>query len=101
MYEMIVGLYVKDDQIYDSYRMEMKPLLEKRQGGFRYDFRVSETLKNEEKKPINRVFAIYFGSKDLMDDFFSDPVYLKIKEKYFLSSVEHTTIISEYQRASS
>lgn len=98
MYEMMVGLLVKDDEIYANYRKEMKPLLSKRDGGFRYDFQVSNVLTNEEGKPINRVFAIYFGNKEKMNDFFSDPDYLKVKEKYFKTSVEHTTIISEYER---
>ena len=98
MYEMMVGLYVIDDEAYTNYRKDMKPLLEKREGGFRYDFKVSEVLKNEEGRPINRVFVIYFGSKELMDNFFSDPEYKVVREKHFESSVEHTTIISEYDR---
>ncbi len=98
MYEMIVGLYIKNDEIYSQYRKDMTPLLEQKEGGFRYDFKVSEVLKNEGENPINRVFAIYFGSKIQMDQFFSDPKYLEIKNKYFEPSVGHTTIISEYTR---
>ncbi len=64
----------------------------------RYDFKVSETLRNEEGRPINRVFAIYFESKDKMDQFFGNPNYLKAKAQYFDNSVEATTIISEYHR---
>lgn len=97
-YEMIVGLQIKDDEVYAEYRKAMRPLLEKADGGFRYDFKVSEVLKNEEGRPVNRVFAIYFGSKKQSDDFFAHPEYLKIKQQYFEASVEATTIISEYER---
>ncbi len=97
---MMVGLQIKNDQMYSDYRQAMKPLLEKASGGFRYDFKVSETLKNQEGRPINRVFAIYFGSKKLSDEFFSDPEYVEIKSQYFEGAVEATTIISDYERNS-
>ncbi len=97
-YERVVGLQVKNDDRYDQYRAAMRPLLEKVGGGFRYDFKVSEVLKNEEGRPINRVFMIYFENKEKSDQFFSDPEYIKIRQEYFESSVEATTIISEYER---
>lgn len=97
-YEMMVGLYVKDDSKYSDYRDAMRPLLEKVDGGFRYDFKVSEVLQNVEGRPINRVFAIYFGSKDMSKSFFSNPEYKKIKAKFFEESVGATTIIAEYER---
>lgn len=96
-YEMMVGLQVKDDQVYTQYREAMTPLLQTYGGGFRYDFRVSEVLKNEEGRPINRVFAIYFSSEENMNSFFSNSEYLKIKSKFFENSVEATTIISQYE----
>lgn len=95
---MIVGLQVKNTIDYSHYREAMSPLLATFEGGFRYDFNVSETLKNEEGRPINRVFAIFFGSKEKMEQFFSHPDYLHIKARYFESSVEAMTIISEYSR---
>ena len=97
-YEMIVGLQVKNDEVYSSYRAAMRPILENVGGGFRYDFKTSEVLINEEGRPINRVFAIYFEDEKKMKEFFSDPEYLKVKQKYFETSVEATTIISEYSR---
>ncbi len=97
-YEMMVGLQVANDDVYTEYRNAMKPLLEKAEGGFRYDFKVSDVLKNEEGRPINRVFAIYFGDKEKSDNFFSAPEYLEIKNQFFEASVEATTIISEYER---
>lgn len=98
MYEMAVGLNIINDEVYSNYRKEMKPLLEAHQGGFRYDFKVSEVLKNEDGNPINRVFFIYFGSEDLMDQFFANPEYLKIKSQFFEESVQATTILSSYSR---
>jgi len=97
-YEMIVGLQIKNDELYKQYRNAMKPLLEVYNGGFRYDFKISETLKNEEGRPINRVFAIFFKDKESMGSFFSEPKYIEIKAKFFEPSVEATTIISEYNR---
>ena len=95
---MIVGLQIKNDVEYTNYREAMRPILNSYEGGFRYDFKVSETLKNEEGRPINRVFAIYFGNKNKMDAFFSNPEYLKVKSQFFDASVEATTIISAYER---
>lgn len=97
-YEMMVGLNVKDNDVYTEYRAAMKPLLVQAEGGFRYDFMVSETLKAESGDDINRVFAIYFGDKLKMESFFSNPDYLKVKEEFFERSVVSTTIISQYER---
>ncbi|PIP91455.1 MAG: DUF1330 domain-containing protein [Bdellovibrionales bacterium CG12_big_fil_rev_8_21_14_0_65_38_15] len=97
-YEMMVGLQVKDDIQYSNYREAMGSILATHGGGFRYDFKVSEILKNEEGRPINRVFAIYFENKEKMDAFFSNPDYLKAKSQFFEVSVDATTIISEYER---
>ena len=94
----MVGLYVKDDSNYSLYRKAMIPVLETFGGGFRYEFKVSETLINESKRPINRVFAIYFKDKNSMESFFNQPKYLEIKAEFFEKSVESTTIISEYNR---
>lgn len=77
---------MKDDSLYTDYR--------KAEGGFRYDFIVSEVLVNEDERPINRVFVIFFESKDKSNNFFSDHEYLKVENNYFESSVESTTIIS-------
>ena len=98
-YEMMIGLQVKDDKIYLLYREAMRPILLDCGGGFRYDFKVSEVLQNQEGRPINRVFAIYFKDKSNKDKFFSIPDYQKIKQKYFENSVEATTVISEYDRS--
>ena len=95
---MIVGLQISNEDLYRDYRKAMKPLLDKAGGGFRYDFKVSEVLQNQEGHPINRVFAIYFGSKTKKENFFHDPAYQEIKKQFFEASVEATTIISEYER---
>jgi uncharacterized protein (DUF1330 family) len=97
-HEVLVGLEVVDDNAYSAYRKEMTPLLERAGGGFRYDFRVSEVLKNENKRLVNRVFLIFFKDKSAMDSFFTRADYLEIKKKYFENAVRSTTIISEYER---
>ena len=76
--EMLVGLNVVDDEVYQSYRDEMTPILKSYGGGFGYDFRVSEVLKSKTDAPINRVFTIYFSNEDSMNSFFSNDEYLKM-----------------------
>lgn len=98
-YEMLVGLDVLDDCLYQEYRKEMKPILATYGGGFGYDFKVAEMLKSEVDTEINRVFTIFFKDSDAMDDFFSDPDYLKVKQQYFDASVGSMTIISSYEKA--
>lgn len=94
----MVGLQVTDDNLYTSYRKAMKPILAEYGGGFRYDFKVSEVLKNEGENLMNRVFVIYFRDKQAMDSFFSNVEYKKVKQEFFEKSVSATTIISEYSR---
>jgi uncharacterized protein (DUF1330 family) len=95
--ETLVGLNVVDDRAYQSYRDEMTPLLRRYGGGFGYDFKVAEVLQAETEAPINRVFTIYFPSDDESKAFFSDAEYLKIKARFFETSVADTTIIATYE----
>ncbi len=97
-YEMMVGLSVTDDELYRQYRDAMAPLLARHGGGFRYDFTIATVLRSASEHPINRVFAIYFGSKTAMDHFFADPDYLTIKARFFARSVAGTTIFGAYER---
>ncbi len=96
--EMLVGLYVIDDEAYQLYRDEMTPILLSYCGGFGYDFKLSEVLKSKTEAPINRVFTIYFSNEHSMNSFFSNDEYLKIKERHFEKSVTDTTIIATYGR---
>lgn len=98
MYEMLVGLNIKDSEVYAQYRAAMMPLLETYGGGFRYDFEIQKTLKSSSDKPINRVFAIYFRDLDAKEQFFANPQYLEIKKKFFEPSVQDRTLIAEYSR---
>ncbi|MBD1581388.1 DUF1330 domain-containing protein [Pseudoalteromonas sp. S16_S37] len=98
MYEMLVGLEVYDGGIYEQYRAAMKPLLAQYEGGFGYDFAVSEVLRSEVDVAINRVFTIYFANKAKADGFFSNNDYLAIKSQYFESSVRNTVIIASYEK---
>ncbi len=96
--EMLVGLNIVDDEAYQSYREEMTPILKRYDGGFGYDFKVSEVLKSTTEAPINRVFTIYFSTEDSMKSFFLNDEYLKIKQRHFEKSVTDTTIIATYER---
>jgi len=44
-YEILVGLNVTDDELYQKYRDEMTPILKTYGGGFRYDFTIEKVLK--------------------------------------------------------
>ena len=97
--EMLVGLNVIDDQVYQLYRDEIMPILKHHSGGFGYDFKVSEVLRSETQAPINRVFTIYFSNEDAKKAFFSNEEYLRVRQRHFEGSVTDTTIIATYQRS--
>lgn len=96
-YEMLVGLKIKDPELYQSYREAMGPILKQYGGGFKYDFWIKETLKSDTNNPIDRVFAIYFQDKQSMEEFFANPDYLIAKKNFFEESVAATTIIASYE----
>ena len=96
--EIVVGLFIKDEELYKKYREGMSPILKSYGGAFGYDFEVSKVLKSEVSEPINRVFTIFFENEVIMDEFFSDENYLEVKKNYFEPSVLATTIISKYER---
>ena len=77
----------------------MMPILHAHGGDFGYDFKVSEVLLSQTDSKINRVFTIYFPNQESMEQFFSNPDYLKVKEIYFDNSVSDTTIIATYDKS--
>ena len=95
-YERLMGLHVKDDEVYSEYRKHMYPLLQKIGGDFGYDFKVSEVLISKTPEPINRVFTIHFKDEESMNTFFNDKAYLKIRETYFDKSVSYVTPIATF-----
>lgn len=97
-HEMMVGLTVGDEGLYQQYRQAMAPLLAAHGGGFRYDFTVAKVLASASDHPINRVFAIYFGDARQRDAFFAHPEYQAIKARYFAKAVTGTTIFGAYDR---
>lgn len=98
VHEMMVGLTVTDDAMYQQYRDAMAPLLAAHGGGFRHDFTIGKVLKSASDHPINRVFAIYFASRDAKDAFFAHPDYVAIKARFFARAVAGTTIFGGYER---
>lgn len=98
MFEMLVGLEVSNNDVYDQYRTAMKPILQQFGGEFGYDFKIAEVLKNEADANINRVFTIRFPTAEHMDNFFSNQEYLAIKQEFFEASVAHTHIIASYEK---
>jgi uncharacterized protein (DUF1330 family) len=68
-FEMLVGLKIKDADVYQQYREAMYPILQQFGGGFKYDFWIKETLRSETTNSIDRIFTIYFQDKESMDKF--------------------------------
>ena len=95
--EMLVGLEVIDDLVYQQYREAMTPILLEYGGEFGYDFTISNVLKTQTSDRINRLFTIRFMDAKSRDAFFSNPQYLLIKQQFFSASVASTTIISDYK----
>lgn len=98
MYEMLVGLAVKDDHLYNQYRIAMKPILSQYGGDFGYDLTVADMLKSQVDAPMNRVFTINFPCEAQCNDFFTDEEYFKVKQEYFDRSVESITIMATYTK---
>ena len=95
-FERIVGLTLKDDKGYQSYREAMTPILIRYGGRFRFDFSVAKTLITEGDGEINRVFVMTFPDQSTHDRFFSDPEYKAIRAKHYDPSVKTSTVISQY-----
>jgi len=97
MFERIMGLNVIDDIEYQKYREAMLPILESFGGSFGYDFKIAEVLKSKTEDKINRVFTIEFPSKQKMDEFFSFPDYISVREMYLDNSINSKTVISIHE----
>ena len=93
-----MGINVIDDQEYQRYRVAMLPILKAYGGHFGFDFRVSEVFLSKTEDDINRVFTIEFPSKKTMDDFFSSPDYIAVRDKHFNNSVRSKTVISMHEK---
>lgn len=96
--ENLMAMHITDDASYTTYRRKMLPILEQYGGGFGYDFKISEVLKSEVNKPINRVFTIYFKDEAAMNAFFLDEEYISIKKAYFEKAVSSVVQIAKYQK---
>jgi uncharacterized protein (DUF1330 family) len=97
-FERIMGIEVTNDEMYQKYRESMTPILHSFGGSFGFDFKINEVLKSKTSDVINRVFTLDFPSKEIMEEFFINPAYLAVKDKYFLNSVKSVTIISMHEK---
>jgi uncharacterized protein (DUF1330 family) len=95
-----MGLQVSDADLYARYREHMLPHLQAHGGYFTYDFQVSEVLKSPGPSAINRVFMLSFPDRETCERFFSDPVYLEIRARYFEPAVQSVTRLASYDEAS-
>jgi uncharacterized protein (DUF1330 family) len=92
----LIGLHVRDGDLYRRYREGMTPLLHRAGGAFGYDFVVTEVLQSEANAPINRVFTITFPERSVADRFFSDPEYLAVRNRFFEPAVGSIATIGAY-----
>ncbi|SDW35655.1 DUF1330 domain-containing protein [Marinobacter mobilis] len=97
-FEKVMGLNVTDEAEYQNYREGMLPILTTFGGSFGFDFKVAEVLRSKTTDAINRVFTIEFPSKERMEEFFSNPEYIEVKNKHFNSSVDSITVIAEHEK---
>ena len=97
-FERIMGLEVINDDEYQKYRENMIPILHSFDGSFGFDFKINEVLKSKTDDVINRVFTLNFPSKEVMEEFFTNPDYLAVKDEYFLNSVNSVTTISMHEK---
>ena len=97
-YQMTVAVHVHDSTLYASYREAIRPLLEALCAGFRYDFEIARTLRNDSSHEINRVFVLEFPSREAKERFFADPEYRAIRQRLFERAVDGTTILAEQDR---
>lgn len=99
VFEMLVGLEVTNDDIYQQYRDAMAPILDRFGGKFSFDAKVSQQLLGE--GPVNRVFILQFGSEETRDQFFADADYMEVKGRFFTPSVGYAQILAEYEKRDS
>lgn len=97
MIEYLVGVNVTSEEGYQAYRDRITPLIHGVGGEFRYDFKVSETLKSAVEMPMNRVFVLRFPSREVKEAFFAREDYLAAKKAFFAPSVSAGAWLASYE----
>src|SRR5262249_28375887 len=96
-FEMIMGLFVLDQEKYAKYRAEIAPLLQAAAGRFVHDFEVARTLKSDAGHDINRWFMPQFPDRADKGRFFKNPQSFEIRARLFAKAGGETTTIAEYE----
>jgi uncharacterized protein (DUF1330 family) len=92
----IIGLEIRDAELYRRYRERMTPLLRAQGGEFAYDFTIAEVLKSATPAPIQRLFVMRFPDAAAAERFFADPAYRAVRSEFFEPAVGSVTKIAEY-----
>jgi uncharacterized protein (DUF1330 family) len=92
----IIGLEIRDPELYRRYRERMTPLLHAQGGEFVYDFTIGEVLKSATPAPIQRLFVMRFLDAAAAERFFADPAYLAVRRECFEPAVGSVTKIVEF-----
>lgn len=94
--EILVGLHIRDESQYTSYRAGMTPILKDFGGYFRFDYRVSDMLIGEAEDPHNRVFVLSFPDESSMKSFFENEQYKVVRAEHFDPAVQSVGILATY-----
>ncbi|MEM7606765.1 MAG: DUF1330 domain-containing protein [Myxococcota bacterium] len=91
--ERLVGLQVNDAAGYQSYRDGMMPILSRYGGRFVLDLDVARVRLAPDGASFNRLFVLRFPSAEVLDAFFSDPDYQRVRSEFFEPSVGNVSIL--------
>lgn len=97
MIQILVGVQVQDKEGYAEYRRQMTPLLEEHGGRFVVDVEVHNVLKSPGDAAFNRLFSIEFPSDERRRAFFENPLYLRIRGRYFDASVAAVSQLGRFE----
>lgn len=95
--EILVGVFVVDEELYAKYRAEMTPLLEAHGGRFIVDVRVETVLLAPPQAQFNRLFTIHFPNATQLQAFFSNPDYQVVRKRWFEPSVSSVAQLGNYR----
>ncbi len=94
--DRLVGVQIADEVLYQQYRQNMLPILERHGGRFILDVRVSDVLLSPASQPFNRLFTIRFPDESAMEAFFSCDDYQQVRQRFFEPAVAATAALARY-----
>ena len=96
--EILVAAKVDDATEYATYREQVMPILHRLGGEFGLDMDVSRVRLSPLAETVNRVFTLRFPSQEQRQQFFSDPGYLQVRQRYFDRAVSFHAVLLECEQ---